>query len=94
MDTTVEFEKEVDDMTIFAANYIKKGLEQGLERGLVQGREQGVVQGGIQEAVESALEYGISEEKTLDKLVNKYHLSKEDAKKYYDKYATMETVSY
>ena len=43
--TTVEFEKEVDDMTIFAANYIKRGLEQGLEQGREQGIEQGIEQG-------------------------------------------------
>lgn len=50
-------------------------------------REEGRIEGRIQEAVEAAVEYNSSEKDTIARLMKKFDLSEEEAKKYYDMYS-------
>ena len=64
----------------------EQGIEQGIERGIKQGREQ-----GIEALILDNLEDGRTEEVIINKLIKRFEMKEEDARRYFDKYAK-ETV--
>ena len=72
---------------------IEKGREEGMERGIAKGREEGRKSGmeeglntGIQALIETSAEFGSSELETIGRLMEKMHLSQENAEMYMQKY--------
>ena len=59
----------------------KRGIEQGLQQGLQQGIQQSIQQ-GITILVDSLKELNQTNEIILSKLMEKFHLSEAEAKKY------------
>ena len=67
------------------AEGISQGISQGISRGITQGIAQ-ETEHGIQILIEMCMEMSISEDDTLQKLMQKYSLSKESATDYLHKY--------
>ncbi len=63
----------------------QEGREEGMAEGVVKGREEGIAEGmvrGIKNLIDSFKELEIDEKIIVQKLIEKYNLSKEEAEKY------------
>ena len=68
-----------------ARDNFEKGKLEGMAEGVVKGREEGIAEGvvrGIKNLIDSFKELGIDEKIILQKLTEKYNLTKEEAEKY------------
>ena len=64
---------------------IKKGMEQGIEQGIERGLAQGIEQGkeqGIRGLVDILNEMGTSKDVIVDKIMEKFLLTEEQARKF------------
>ena len=67
------------------AEGVVKGREEGIAEGVVKGRQEGIAEGmvrGIKNLIDSFKELEIDEKIIVQKLIEKYNLSKEEAEKY------------
>ena len=80
-----ELESEVSSMCNLSEaieeKAIEQGLEQGIERGIKQGIEQGIEQ-GIRGLVDILREMGTPREIIIDKIMEKFELTKAQAEKF------------
>ena len=75
-----EFEKHIREKAI------KEGMEEGIKEGIEEGIKKGIEE-GIQIFILDNLEEKVPEERILEKLQRHYHLTREKAKEYYDRFA-------
>ena len=97
-----DLQKEVQRMSGLGESIYKEGKEKGWEEGKEEGKAEGRAEGkeegreegreeGIQALILDNLEEKIPMEKILAKLQKRFHLTKEKAEAYYQKYAQEET---
>lgn len=84
-------EKAIRDHISFIKYSAEEGRKAGMEDGRKEGRKEGIKEGlkeglreGIMAMILDNLEEGKNEEKILSKLVRRFSLEKEEAKKYFD----------
>ena len=61
---------------------IAEGREEGLAEGLIKGEKKGLVKGRAEGIIELGREIGLTEEQILEKLQNKFSITKEEAEEY------------
>lgn len=70
---TMELESEVSELCNLSQGIFNEGVTEGMNRGLDK---------GIEGAVELHREAGFGDQDIIEKIMNKYHLTLEAAKKY------------
>lgn len=70
---TMELESEVSELCNLSQGIFNEGVTEGMNRGLDK---------GIEGAVELLREAGFGNQDIIEKIMNKYHLTLEAAKKY------------
>mgnify|MGYP001781304208 FL=1 len=70
---TMELESEVSELCNLSQGIFNEGVTEGMNRGLDK---------GIEGAVELLREAGFGDQDIIEKIMNKYHLTLEAAKKY------------
>lgn len=70
---TMELESEVSELCNLSQGIFNEGVTEGMNRGLDQ---------GIEGAVELLREAGFGDQDIIEKIMSKYHLTLEAAKKY------------
>lgn len=78
---TKELERRVDDMCNLSEVFIERGAKEGLEKGLAQGMAQGMAQ-GIKALVNTLKELEQSNAYIIEKLVQEFGLSEDEARTY------------
>ena len=58
----------------------QRGIQKGIQQGIQQGIQEGIRE-GVRRTMEICLELGIAKEQVIDKVMEKYALSREDAEK-------------
>lgn len=64
---------------------LEKGIEEGIEKGIEKGRQEGVKK-GIQVMIETCEELGMSKEKTLEMMMDKFSIEESRARAYMEEY--------
>lgn len=79
--------RKVGEQYMTFQEYIEFEIEEGIEEGIQERIQQGIQQErqqGIYTMIESLREFQISDEQVMDKLMQKYELTEEEAKAYLD----------
>ena len=85
LDRIVSEVKQSEEWEAVKMNILEIGIQHGIERGIEQGKAQGLEQ-GIRGVIETCQEFGISQGDTLQRLIEKFSLTKDAAKEQLDKY--------
>ncbi|MDE7254314.1 MAG: Rpn family recombination-promoting nuclease/putative transposase [Acetatifactor sp.] len=86
LDQIVNEVKQSEEWEAVKMNILEIGLQQGIERGIEQGIEQGIELGMARGIIEMCQDLGLSQDETLQKLMEKLSLSEEAAKEQLEKY--------
>ena len=81
LDSIVNEVKQSEEWEAVQMNILEIGIEKGREKG----REEGL-NTGIRALIETSAEFGSSELETIGRLMEKMHLSQENAEMYMQKY--------
>lgn len=77
----IEMEREYMTLALKMREQREEGIEEGIKQGIQQGIQQGIIT-----LISTLVKYNIEEKEIINEVCEKYNISLESAKQYYDQY--------